>query len=179
MSNGLLKGSALEPTLLDFYVRDLQQAVDRKFNYDDDMECPIQLRLCHSTKRNEQHIILSSNLKIWSRKPGKIECCLSQLYVSFEVMVLKNNSLSKYIGFTIDHTLTFIKVIINTGGNVMQNLAGTGWRVSCKSPLNNILESCRSYSDAPQECSCLNRLTSTRIFVIQPYLDYFSPNRFM
>ena len=90
---------------------------------------------------------LSTYCRNWRLKPspGKTEVsCFHlnsreanhELKIPFEGTILKQNPLPKYLGITLDRTLTFSKHITNTAqkvktrNNIIQKLAGTSWGAS-------------------------------------------------
>lgn len=146
VKNGLPQGSVLAPLLFNLYTSDMPDTISNKFCYADDLALAVQ-----TNTLEEGESILSSDLQLmhayytkWrlSPNPNKTEVCAfhlcnriahQQLKVNFCQHRVKHNFNPKYLGITLDRSLTFKKHLENTGqklksrNNIMKKLAGTSW----------------------------------------------------
>lgn len=146
IKNGLPQGSVLAPLLFNLYTSDVPETVSRKFCYADDSAIAIQTK--HLEEGEE---ILTQDLqklekyfKQWRLcpNPSKTEVTAfhlnhristQELNITFCGKRLRNNPNPKYLGVTLDRSLTYRKHLENTAGklktrnNIIRKLAGTTW----------------------------------------------------
>ena len=146
LNNGLPQGSVLAPLLFNLYVADLPQTPSRKFMYADDLALATQ----HSNMGNIEASlsadldILSDYFRKWRLTPSTAKtetCCFhlnnrlasTSLKVTLNGTVLRHNHNPKYLGVTLDRTLSFNKHLTNlaaklrTRNNILYKLAGSTW----------------------------------------------------
>lgn len=146
MKNGLPQGSVLAPLLFNLYTSDMPNTACEKFCYADDLAIAIQTRTLE-----EGEDILSRDLetlnkyyKAWRLQPNaaKTEVCAfhlnnrianQQLNVNFCQQKVRHNFQPKYLGITLDRSLTYKRHLENTSqklksrNNIVKKLAGTTW----------------------------------------------------
>lgn len=146
LNNGLPQGSVLSPLLFNIYTSDLPNTHSEKFIYADDI-CLISQSVDFETSE----ITLENDLKkmdeyfqVWRLKPNamKTETACFHLNnkqahfaprISFRNQMLRYNPEPKYLGVTLDRTLTFRAHLektackIKTRNNIIQKLTGNGW----------------------------------------------------
>lgn len=149
LNNGLPQGSVLAPILFNLYIHDLPPTTSRKFNYADDMAFAFQ----DSSFEPLEMVLESDLMKIssfcskWRLKPNpsKTEvCCFHlthrdadrKLSIRFGSTTITHNFNPKYLGITLDRTLSFKAHLhktaqkIKSRNNIIQKLAGTNWGAS-------------------------------------------------
>lgn len=146
LNNGLPQGSVLAPILFNLYTHDLPETVSQKFIYADDI-CLI----AQQPNFTEAEDILNKDLhaldeyfRMWRLKPNpqKTEVAtfhLSNKYANyhpriiFRDHILQYNSTPKYLGVTLDRSLTYRHHLQKTAAklksrnNLLQQLTGTSW----------------------------------------------------
>lgn len=146
IKNGLPQGSVLAPLLFNLYISDLPETKSLKFGYADDMAIAVQ-----SKDLEDGENTLTSDLQILGHyyqtwrlcpNPSKTEVCAfhlnnrqanRQLNVTFCGKRIKHNFYPKYLGVTLDRSLTYRAHLertaqkIKTRNNVVRKLAGTTW----------------------------------------------------
>lgn len=146
LNNGLPQGSVLAPLLFNLYISDLPETISQKFGYADDWAIAAQDRSMEAT----EHILtadlerLGDYFRRWRLRPNatktEVTCfhldnaqAKRKLNVHFENRTLNHNSHPKYLGVTLDRTLTFKEHLRNTAAklktrnNIIQKLCGTTW----------------------------------------------------
>jgi hypothetical protein len=146
LNNGLPQGSVLAPLLFNLYISDLPATTSRKFGYADDWTLACQypsFELGESTLNSDLQT-LSQYLRNWRLLPNasktEVTCfhlnnreANRKLNVTFEGQTLSHSQTPKYLGVTLDRTLTFkdhlikLSAKIKTRNNVIHKLAGTTW----------------------------------------------------
>jgi len=149
LNNGLPQGSVLAPTLFNLYISDLPSTISRKFAYADDITVATQ----HEKFENNETILnqdlekLRKYFQQWRLKPNiqKTEVSLFHLNnklakhqptITFGNQILAYNPTPKYLGVTLDRTLTYKNHLQNTAAkirtrnNIIQKLAGSTWGAS-------------------------------------------------
>ena len=146
LQNGLPQGSTLSPLLFNIYTSDVPPTTSRKFIYADDTALGVQdkgLLKCQEVLE-EDLLIMSEYFKKWGLQPnpGKTEVTAfhlnnkeanQQLHIESEGVVLKHNPTPKYLGVTLDRTLTFkphlqkLASKVRTRNSIIQKLANSSW----------------------------------------------------
>lgn len=146
LNNGLPQGSVLAPSLFNLYIHDLPPTTCRKFNYADDMAFATQNKTFHQLEETSTRdlSIISEYCKQWRLKPSSAKtevCCFhlnnrearKELKIQFEGVTLNHNHFPKYLGITLDRTLSYKSHLSNTAqkiktrNNIIQKLAGSSW----------------------------------------------------
>lgn len=146
IKNGLPQGSVLAPLLFNLYISDLPDTTSHKFCYADDMAIATQ-----TSSLEEGEKILSSDLcklnnyyEKWRLcpNPNKTEVCAfhlsnslanKTLNVMFREQPVKHNDFPKYLGISLDRSLTYKKHLeitsqkLKTRVSLIKKIAGTNW----------------------------------------------------
>lgn len=149
LKNGLPQGSVLAPLLFNIYTSDIPQTSSRQFAYADDLALAFQAK-----SFEEGEAALTTDLKsigdYYSKwrlcpNPSKTEVaafhltnCLAdqKLQVSFCGQTVEQKKSPKYLGVTLDRSLTFRQHLENVAQkiksrlNILKSLAGTSWGAS-------------------------------------------------
>jgi hypothetical protein len=146
LKDGLPQGSVLAPLLFNVYTADLPQTQSRKFIYADDIALATQSKDLGRTEYTLTQDLetMKRYLDKWKLKPnpGKTEvACFHlnnklanyKLNVNFGGVQLHHNEHPRYLGVTLDRTLTFKSHLEKTAAklrsraNLIQHLAGSSW----------------------------------------------------
>lgn len=146
LQDGLPQGSVLAPLLFNVYTADLPNTKSRKFIYADDIALAIQHKDTHQTELvlTDDLASLKEYFRTWKLNPNPSKTEVScfhlnnrlanlKLNILFDGAELKHNENPKYLGVTLDRSLTFKSHLqktagkVRTRGNIVQRLAGTSW----------------------------------------------------
>lgn len=146
LNNGLPQGSVLAPTLFNLYISDLPQTRSKKFGYADDLA----LAACSKTIDEASNILtedlsmMSNYFADWRLTPNMNKTEVSSFHLNnrqahkqpvvyFNNHLLRYNPFPKYLGITLDRTLSYKKHLentaakVNTRNNIIHKLCGTTW----------------------------------------------------
>lgn len=146
LNNGLPQGSVLAPLLFNLYISDMPETGSNKFAYADDLALATQgssFAPIEETLTGDL-VTLDEYFKKWRLTPSSAKtetCCFhltnkearTTIDVIFRDQVLKHNPFPKYLGVTLDRTLSFKKHLCNlaeklkTRNNILLKLAGSTW----------------------------------------------------
>ena len=131
LDNGLPQGSVLSCLLFNLYISDLPKSKSRKFMFADDIAFAYQSRSFEkiSSKLTEDLVPFADYCKKWRLIPSTSKTVVScfhlihveasrQLVVSLNGNTLKHESSVKYLGVTLDRTLTYKKHLSNVSAKL-------------------------------------------------------------
>jgi len=146
LNNGLPQGSVLAPLLFNLYINDIPETISKKFVYADHIGIS-----CQETGLDNCEQVLNSDLQVlseyftrWKLRPNTNKTEVSTFHlnnkqandtlnVMFNEHNVKHNTHPKYLGVTLDRTLSYkshlanVAAKINSRNNVIQKLTGTEW----------------------------------------------------
>lgn len=154
-NNGLPQSSVLAPLLFSLYIADMPHTSSRKFGYADDWVLATQhknFEVMEATLSSDL-VTLSTYFRKWRLQPNPTKteatcfhlCNKSagrRLDVRFEGNRLQHNEYPKYLGVTLDRTLTYKRHLENTAAklktrnNILHKLCGTTWGSSADTVLD-------------------------------------------
>lgn len=167
LNDGLPQGSVLSPILFSLYVADLPLTNSMIFQFADDIALTFQassFEVCEEVL-NGDLITLSNYFKSWGLKPNPSKseaCCFHlnnreanrELRVVFENIFVPNVFFPKYLGVTLDRTLSYKNHIeklskkLSSRVNIIRKLAGTNWGADAetlKISSTSLVYSCAEY----------------------------------
>lgn len=151
LNNGLAQGSVLAPLLFNLYISDIPDTNCRKFGYADDWALAVRNNNIPEAENilSEDLSKLSRYFRQWRLKPNPSKTEVScfhlnnqqanmNLKVRFDGQILNHNSTPKYLGVTLDRTLSYKLHLTKTAAklksrnNIIQKLCSSKWGSSCQ-----------------------------------------------
>lgn len=167
LNNGLPQGSVLSPLLFSLYISDMPATTAKKFGYADDWAMAVARGSFEETEAilTADLASLGEYFRKWRLQPSTTKTEVScfhlnnkmanrELSIPFEGHLLRHNMTPKYLGVTLDRTLSFNKHLsqsaakINTRNNIIHKLCGTTWGSSAstlRSSALGLVYSCAEY----------------------------------
>jgi Reverse transcriptase (RNA-dependent DNA polymerase) len=146
LNNGLPQGSVLAPILFNLYLSDIPSTTSKLFQYADDIAMTFQsssFEECETSLESDL-VILNQFFRNWRLQPNpsKTEMCVfhlgthdanRRLKIQFDNTDIQHVDHPKYLGVTLDRTLTFkthlekTALKVNARVNILRKLTGTNW----------------------------------------------------
>lgn len=146
LNNGLPQGSVLAPILFNLYIHDIPDTISRKIQYADDLALVYQSKSfenCENVLTNDLST-LSSYFHKWRLQPNPNKTEVSafhlhnmeaqkKLQVTLDGVEVNHNLFPKYLGITLDRSLSFLQHCSNISKklgsrlNLLHKLAGSSW----------------------------------------------------
>lgn len=149
LNNGLPQGSVLSCLLFNLYIHDLPKTKSRKFLYADDMAFTYQARKFQPIEKalNKDLVDVADYCRKWRLLPSPSKTVVTCFHLNHRDagralnVVLDGHQLThdfepKYLGITLDRTLTFKTHLTDTAAklrvrnNLIQKLSHTSWGAS-------------------------------------------------
>ncbi|KAI5732205.1 hypothetical protein M8J77_023312 [Diaphorina citri] len=146
LNNGLPQGSVMAPLLFNLYISDIPETLSRKFGYADDWAIAVRSNNVEHAENtlSKDLTTLGNYFRQWRLKPNASKTEVScfhlnnhqanmRLKVTFEGQLLNHNHTPKYLGVTLDRTLSFKTHLeksaakLKSRNNIIQKLCGSKW----------------------------------------------------
>lgn len=149
LNNGLPQGSVIAPLLFNLYISDIPHTASKLFQYADDLAIVYQCKTFE-----EAEVCLENDLKIvfdyytsWRLKPNPSKTVISTFHlnnkeanrvpiVKFNDVQLTYDKTPKYLGITLDRSLTYkthlskTALKVRTRNNILYKISGSNWGAS-------------------------------------------------
>ena len=149
LNDGLPQGSVLAPVLFNLYLSDIPETLSKQFQYADDIALTYQANSFSDCEASLEADLerLNGYFRRWRLQPNpiKTETCVfhlsthdanRMLNINFADTPIQHVDHPKYLGVTLDRSLTYNTHLTKTGQkvaarvNIVRKLAGTNWGAS-------------------------------------------------